>query len=127
GAAVSQTGGHGGAGGPDSETCPCYAHGCEVVDGVDPLRRAVRERFRRGAHAIKIMTSGGVMSLADPIQIPQYSAEEIRAVTDEAAQRGVAAHAYSPEAIRHSIDNGVRSIQHRNLPDAQTAPAPASA
>src|SRR5262249_44346005 len=35
GAALSQTGGHGDARGPDSETCPCYAHGCEVVDGVD--------------------------------------------------------------------------------------------
>jgi len=129
GAALSQTGGHGDARGPDSETCPCYAHGCEVVDGVDPLRRAVRERFRRGAHAIKIMTSGGVMSLADPIRIPQYCADEIRAVTEEAARRGsyVAAHAYSPEAIRHSIDNGVRSIEHGNLLDAQTAAAMASA
>src|SRR5262249_16948975 len=129
GAALSQTGGHGDARGRDSETCPCYAHGCEVVDGVDPLRRAVRERFRRGAHAIKIMTSGGVMSPADPIRIPQYSAEEIRAVTDEAARRGsyVAAHAYSPEAIRHSIDNGVRSIEHGNLLDAQTRAAMASA
>src|SRR5580700_6756252 len=129
GAALSQTGGHGDARGPDSETCPCYAHGCEVVDGVDPLRRAVRERFRRGAHAIKIMTSGGVMSLADPIRIPQYSADEIRAVTDEAARRGsyVAAHAYSPEAIRHSIDNGVRSIEHGNLLDAETAAAMAEA
>lgn len=129
GAALSQTGGHGDARGPGSETCPCYAHGCEVVDGVDPLRRAVRERFRRGAHAIKIMTSGGVMSLADPIAIPQYCAEEIRAVTDEAARRGsyVAAHAYSPEAIRHSIGNGVRSIEHGNLLDAPTAAAMASA
>jgi imidazolonepropionase-like amidohydrolase len=35
----------------------------------------------------------------------------------------VAAHAYSPEAIRHSIDNGVRSIEHGNLLDAQTAAA----
>jgi len=89
----------------------------------------VRERFRRGAHAIKIMTSGGVMSLADPIRIPQYSADEIRAVTDEAARRGsyVAAHAYSPEAIRHSIENGVRSIEHGNLLDAQTAAAMAAA
>jgi len=69
------------------------------------------------------------MSLADPIRIPQYSADEIRAVTDEAARRGsyVAAHAYSPEAIRHSIDNGVRSIEHGNLLDAPTAAAMASA
>ena len=129
GAALSQTGGHGDARGPDSETCPCYAHGCEVVDGVDPLRRAVRERFRRGAHAIKIMTSGGVMSLSDPIRIPQYSAEEIQAVTAEAARRGsyVAAHAYSPEAIRHSVGNGVRSIEHGNLLDAETAAVMAAA
>ncbi|HEY1641894.1 MAG TPA: amidohydrolase family protein [Streptosporangiaceae bacterium] len=129
GAALSQTGGHGDARGPDSETCPCYAHGCEVVDGVDPLRKAVRERFRRGAHAIKIMTSGGVMSLADPIRIPQYSAEEIRAVTEEAARRGsyVAAHAYSPEAIAHSVSNGVRTIEHGNLLDAETAAAMAAA
>ena len=64
-----------------------------------------------------------------PIRIPQYSPEEIRAVTDEAARRGsyVAAHAYSPEAIRHSIDNGVRSIEHGNLLDAPTAAAMASA
>jgi imidazolonepropionase-like amidohydrolase len=69
------------------------------------------------------MTSGGVMSLADLIRISQYSADEIRAVTEEAARGGsyVAAHAYSPEAIRHSIDNGVRSIEHGNLLDAQTA------
>jgi imidazolonepropionase-like amidohydrolase len=129
GAALSQTGGHGDARGPDSETCPCYAYGCEVVDGVDPLRKAVRERFRRGAHAIKIMTSGGVMSLSDPIRIPQYSAEEIQAVTAEAARRGsyVAAHAYSPEAIRHSVDNGVRSIEHGNLLDAETAESMAAA
>src|ERR1700733_11501708 len=129
GAALSQTGGHGDARAADSIVCGCHAHGVEVVDGVDPLRRAVRERFRSGAHAIKIMTSGGVMSLTDPIRIPQYSADEIRAVTDEAARRGsyVVAHAYSPEAIRHSIDNGVRSIEHGNLLDAETAAAMAEA
>lgn len=129
GAALSQTGGHGDARGPDSEVCGCAAHTCEVVDGVDPLRRAVRDRFRRGAHAIKIMTSGGVVSLTDPIRIPQYSPEEIQVVTAEASRRGsyVAAHAYSPEAIMHSIDNGVRTIEHGNLLDAQTAVAMASA
>jgi imidazolonepropionase-like amidohydrolase len=74
------------------------------------------------------MTSGGVMSLSDPIRIPQYSAEEIRAATDEAGRRGsyVAAHAYSPEAIRHSVANGVRSIEHGNLMDPETAALMAS-
>ncbi len=129
GPGLSQTGGHGDPRAPDSEICGCAAHSCEVVDGVDPLRRAVRERFRRGAHAIKIMASGGVVSLSDPIRVPQYSAEEIRAVTDEATRRGsyVAAHAYSPEAIRHAVDNGVRSIEHGNLLDAATAELMAAA
>lgn len=129
GAALSQTGGHGDARAADSDVCGCAAHSTEVVDGVDPLRRAVRDRFRRGAHAIKIMASGGVVSLTDPIRVPQYSPEEIRAVCDEATRRGsyVAAHAYSPEAIRHAIDNGVRSIEHGNLLDAATAEAMAGA
>ncbi|QWF83019.1 metal-dependent hydrolase family protein [Amycolatopsis sp. CA-230715] len=123
GAALSQTGGHGDPRAADSDLCACHHHTTEVVDGVDALRRAVRDRFRRGAHAIKIMTSGGVMSLTDPIRIPQYAPEEIRAVTEEAARRGsyVAAHAYSPEAIRHSVENGVRSVEHGNLLDAETA------
>lgn len=123
GAALSQTGGHGDPRGVDSDVCGCHSHATEVVDGVDAVRTAVRERFRIGAHAIKIMTSGGVMSLADPIRVPQYSAEEIRAATDEAGRRGsyVAAHAYSPEAIRHSVVNGVRSIEHGNLMDPETA------
>jgi imidazolonepropionase-like amidohydrolase len=129
GAALSQTGGHGDARAADGMVCGCNAHTVEVVDGVDPLRRAVRERFRTGAHAIKIMTSGGVVSLTDPIRIPQYSADEIRAVTAEAARRGsyVVAHAYSPEAIRHSIDNGVRSIEHGNLLATAAAMAKAGA
>jgi imidazolonepropionase-like amidohydrolase len=123
GPALSQTGGHGDPRPGDADLCACGAYMSEVVDGVDDLRRAVRERFRRGAHAIKVMTSGGVVSPTDPIRRPQYSAEELRAVADEAGRRGsyVAAHAYSPEAIVHSVENGVRSIEHGNLLDPPTA------
>ena len=123
GPVLTQTGGHGDHRGALDTSGTCCGHMGEVVDGPDAMRRAARERFRQGAHAIKIMTSGGVVSPVDPIRVPQYSAEEIRAVTDEAARRGsyVAAHAYSPEAIVHSIVNGVRSIEHGNLLDAATA------
>jgi len=123
GAALSQTGGHGDPRAEDADLCLHGGHSMETVDGVDALRHAVRDRFRRGAHAIKVMTSGGVMTPTDPLRNPQYSAEEIRAVTEEASRRGsyVAAHAYSPEAIVHSVENGVRSIEHGNLLDPQTA------
>ncbi|MGA7149710.1 MAG: amidohydrolase family protein [Microbacterium sp.] len=123
GAALSQTGGHGDHRRAEQDLCFHGGHMCELVDGVDALRTTVRSRFHHGAHAIKIMTSGGVASLTDPLRTPQYSPEEVRAVSDEATRRGsyVAAHAYSPEAIRHSVENGVRSIEHGNLLDADTA------
>lgn len=123
GPALTQTGGHGD---PRPEHL-LAKHSCgylsEIVDGVDALRRAVRERFRTGAHAIKLFTSGGVMSPTDPIRLVQYDPEEVRAVCSEAARREsyVAAHAYSPEAIVHSVVNGVRTIEHGNLLDAGSA------
>jgi imidazolonepropionase-like amidohydrolase len=123
GAALSQTGGHGDWRSGQFDQCFQGGHMCEIVDGEDEVRRVVRERFRRGAHAIKLLTSGGVISPDDPIGLSQYSSGEIRVAVDEAERRGsyVAAHAYSPESIRHSIENGVRSIEHGNLLDAETA------
>jgi imidazolonepropionase-like amidohydrolase len=123
GPALSQTGGHGDPRPGDLDLCFGHGHMNEVVDGVDDLRRAVRDRFRTGAHCIKIMASGGVTSPTDPLRIPQYSPEEVRAVTDEAARRGsyVAAHAYSSEAVIHAVSNGVRSVEHGNLMDEAAA------
>lgn len=123
GPALSQTGGHGDPRTAMVDICFSSGHMCEVVDGVDDLRRAVRQRFRTGAHAIKIMTSGGVFSVSDPLSIPQYSAEEIRAVSDEAHRRGsyVTAHCYSVDGVLHSIENGVTCIEHGNLIDTATA------
>ena len=123
GPALSQTGGHGDPRPPGLGCCLGGGHMAEVVDGVDALRRAARERLRSGAHAIKIMASGGVISPSDPLRMPQYSPEEIRAVAEEATRRGtyVAAHAYSAEAIAVAVANGVRSIEHGNLLDAPAA------
>lgn len=129
GKALSQTGGHADPRPADRNVAVCCSVIGEVVDGVDAIRSAVRQRFRTGAHAIKVMASGGVVSPTDPLQAPQYSGEEIRAAVDEAARRGsyVAAHAYSPEAILHALDGGVRTIEHGNLLDRGTAAALASA
>lgn len=123
GPALSQTGGHGDPRAEDIDVCFGHGHMCEVIDGVDDLRVAVRERLRTGSHAIKVMTSGGVFSLTDPVRVPQYSSEELQAVSDEARRRGtyVTAHSYSVESVRHSIDNGITCIEHGNLIDAATA------
>jgi len=123
GPGLTQTGGHGDARPGHLAIDVLGHHVGEIADGVDALLRAVRERFRTGAHAIKIFTSGGVASPTDPLRSRQYSAEEVRAVTDEASRRDsyVAAHAYSPRAIIHSVTNGVRTIEHGNLLNEQAA------
>lgn len=128
GPALSQTGGHGDPRDPFFDLCCRDNHSVEVVDGVENLRVAVRERFRTGAHAIKIMASGGVVSPTDPLRIPQYSAEEIQVVTQEARRRNsyVAAHAYTADAVIHAVTNGVRSIEHGNLIDDEAAEVMAS-
>lgn len=127
GRAFSQTGGHGDARQPHMEPDPC---GCrptgalaDIIDGVDPLRRASREALRQGAHHLKIFLSGGISTPSDPIAALQYSDDEIAAVVDEATRRGcyVAAHAYTAPSISRAVKLGVRSIEHGNLIDTATA------
>src|SRR5262245_7416298 len=128
GAALSQTGGHGDVR-PRTQsvvTCACCEGGAalsRIADGVTECRRAARDELRKGATQIKILASGGVASPYDPIWNLQYSEEEVRAIVEEAQawHSYVLAHAYSPEAIRRSIDFGVRSIEHGNLIDRATA------
>lgn len=130
GRAFSQSGGHG-----DSrpahvahnhvEPCGCGLRGnlSEVIDGVDNLRKAVREALRQGAHQIKIFVSGGIASPTDPIWMLQYSEDEIRAVVDEATRRRsyVMAHAYTADTIIRGVRCGIRSIEHGNLISAEAA------
>jgi imidazolonepropionase-like amidohydrolase len=127
---VGQTGGHGDHRPGDSELdyggcgCACYSNPLAIVaDGVDEVRKAVREELRRGASHIKIMGSGGVASPTDPLDKCQYSDEEISAIVDDVTRAGkyVAAHCHPTEAVRRSVALGVRSIEHATLIDAETA------
>jgi imidazolonepropionase-like amidohydrolase len=128
GRALSQTGGHGDVRGRSAPplSCACELHesGIAVLaDGEDAVRRAAREELRRGAHAIKVMASGGVASPTDPIWLEAYTAAELGAAVEEAARwrTYVLAHAYTPDAIRRAVEAGVRSIEHGNLLDAEVA------
>ncbi|HEY8706556.1 MAG TPA: amidohydrolase family protein [Burkholderiaceae bacterium] len=130
GRALSQTGGHGDFRERNDviEPCACTAKiGAisRVVDGVDAVRRAVREEIQKGATQIKIMASGGVASPNDPIHFLGYSEDEIRAAVEEAGNAGtyVMAHAYTGRAIARAVRCGVRTIEHGNLVDADAARA----
>ena len=93
-----------------------------VVDGVPEMLKAVRENLRRGASQIKIAVGGGTGSYADPLEVVEFTPEEIRAATQAAADYGtyVLAHVYNNEGIRRAVDNGVKSIEHANLVDEET-------
>ena len=131
GRVLSQTGGHGDTRLPDEpgsehHLCAChiqttaFAH---IADGPDAVRRAVREELKGGAHQIKVMAGGGVASPSDPIDMVQYTPEEIRVAVEEAASRRTYAfaHAYVPDAIIRAARAGVRSIEHGNLVDEHAA------
>jgi imidazolonepropionase-like amidohydrolase len=122
GRALTQTGGHGdtrGRGDQIVDDHPCRAGMGRVADGVDAVRAAARDELRKGAHHIKVHASGGVASPTDRVDSTQFSVEELRAIVDEAeaANRYVAAHAYTARAVNRALENGVRSIEHGNLID----------
>ena len=132
GLALSQTGGHADLRSRTATahvvTCACQTSTAQlgrIADGIDECRRAARDELRKGAHQIKIMAGGGVASPTDPIQNTQYSTGEIRAICEEAqaCRTYVMAHAYIPKAIIRAVTNGVRTIEHGNLLDAQAAQA----
>lgn len=130
GRVLSQTGGHGDTIPPnpaaEPRLCACsirstaFAH---LADGPDAVRRAAREELKGGAHQLKVMAGGGVATPTDPIDMVQYTEEEIRAAVEEAAHRRTYAfaHAYVPDAIIQAVRAGVRSIEHGNLLDAEAA------
>ena len=104
----------------------CGGHGygiARICDGVPECLAAARDELRQGADFLKIMVGGGVASPTDPLEMLQFTAEEIQAITTTARylNKYVTAHAYTPEAIRHAIENGVTSIEHANFIDEDTA------
>lgn len=129
GRALSMTGGHGDFRDPFNEVgaCGCSGGGrvALVVDGEDAVRAAAREELRRGAHCIKIMLSGGVLSPTDPIWMDQFTDVEVAAAVEEAARRRkyVAAHCHPPSSIARAARLGVRTIEHATLIDESSAEA----
>jgi len=125
---ISQTGGHGDfrKRTQSDYTCACSSGlgaAARIADGVPEMVKAVRDELRKGADQIKIMVSGGVSSLLDPLESLQFRTDEIEAAVDEARRWGtyVCAHAYSAAAIERAVRAGVRTIEHGNLIDPATA------
>jgi imidazolonepropionase-like amidohydrolase len=88
-----------------------------IVDGADAMRRQVRLNVKYGADQIKIVATGGVLSVGDAVGAPQMTEEELRAAVTETARLGrkVMAHAHAGDGLLAAVRAGVASIDHGSL------------
>ncbi|MBQ3077523.1 MAG: amidohydrolase family protein [Clostridia bacterium] len=112
GVCLSSTGGHG-----DTHFRP----GIEVESGMsiivnspDECRAAARKVIKHGADQIKLMATGGVLSMGDDPGAPELTVEEMKTIVDLANSHGklTAAHAHGGGGIKNAIKAGVVSIEH---------------
>lgn len=93
-----------------------------IADGRPEVLTAVRENLRLGASQIKISAGGGTSSEYDPLDVTQYTLDEMKAAVDAADDWNtyVTVHAYHPKSVRRAIEAGVKVIEHGNLLDEDT-------
>jgi imidazolonepropionase-like amidohydrolase len=130
GAMITQTGGHGDYRAPN-ELNPELGRPLPwsdvmrfsaLADGVPQMLAAAREQLRLGATQIKVAIGGGVASPTDPIDVTEFTTNEIAAAVEVAENWGtyVAVHGYTPRAINQALDAGVKCIEHGQLLDEKT-------
>jgi imidazolonepropionase-like amidohydrolase len=99
---------------------PDYSEG--IADGPDAIRKAVRFEIKNGADVIKAAVSGGVLSLTDEVDTPQFTPAEIAALVDEThrLRKKVAVHCHGDQAAKDAIEAGVDSIEHGSFLKPET-------
>jgi len=93
-----------------------------IADGRDEVLTATREDLRAGASQIKVMAGGGAASAYDPLDVAQYTLDEMKAAVEAADDWGtyVTVHVYTPKAVGRAIEAGVKCIEHGQLLDETT-------
>lgn len=93
-----------------------------IAHGPEGFREAVRFQVKYGADVIKFCASGGVLSLADEVDTPQLSLEEMKALVDEShrLRKKVAAHCHGDKAATEAVLAGVDSIEHGSFLSVET-------
>src|SRR5687768_1638199 len=93
-----------------------------IADGPDAIRRTVRYNVKNGADVIKAAVSGGVLSMADEVDTPQFTPEEVAALADEThrLRKKLAVHCHGDQAAKEAIAAGVDSIEHGSFMKPET-------
>ena len=112
---ISQTGGHGDYWVPAGTRLPKRSWlPSPVADGVEEVRRMTRQVLMMGADFVKICATGGITSVTDSWDEPQFTVEEIATAVAEAAakRRRVAVHAEGIDGIRNALMADIYSLEH---------------
>lgn len=90
-----------------------------ICDGVNEVRKGVRELLREGFDFIKICTTGGVIAPQDSPHFTEFTVEEIKTIVETAQCQGkaVMAHAEGTQGIKNAIAAGVWSVEHASIQD----------
>lgn len=130
GAMISQTSGHGDSRMPQERSRRFFGQVSRgedlgvnfIADGRDEVLTATRENLRYGASQIKVMAGGGAATAYDPLDVSQYTLDELRAAVEAADDWNtyVTVHAYNVRSVRRAIDAGVKCIEHGQLLDEAT-------
>ena len=93
-----------------------------IADGPEEIRKSVRYEVKNGADVIKAAVSGGVLSLKDEVDVPQFTPAEMTALVDEThrLRKKVAVHCHGDQAGRDAINAGVDSIEHGSFLKPET-------
>lgn len=88
-----------------------------IADGVADVLAAARDNFRQGANFIKMFVGGAVTGLYDPLDIAEYTPDEIAAAAGEAIRWNtyLSVHTYTDRSTRSALEQGAMSIEHGNL------------
>jgi imidazolonepropionase-like amidohydrolase len=93
---------------------PQYADLISGLNTIERVRRAVQMNLAHGVDWIKILATPPGASIAQDPRVQNFTEEEMRAIVDEAAAKGVPvlAHVHSDAAAMAAVKAGVRSIEH---------------
>jgi imidazolonepropionase-like amidohydrolase len=85
-----------------------------AVENLDDALALLDRQADAGADAVKVMVSGGFLTAATEVSVPQFELPTLTALVARAHERGlrVAAHAHSTAAVRTAVEAGVDSIEH---------------
>ena len=130
GATISQTAGHGDFRTPDERSRRFFGKPARaeemgatfIADGRAEVLTATRENLRFGASQIKLMAGGGTSSEYDPVDVTQYTLDEMKAAVEAADDWNsyVTVHAYTDKAVRRAVEAGVKCVEHGQMMSEDT-------